>query len=67
MHLDNDREAFAAEIAEAAEHPEVDLEACYGWYWLADLVDELGANLHLAHPLGNNRAHRWVKNVERDA
>jgi transposase len=67
VHLDNDREAFATEIAKAGEHPEVVLEACYGWYWLADLLDELGANLHLAHPLGNNWGHRRVKNDERDA
>ena len=45
VHLDNDAEAFAREIAKAGEHPEVVLEAGYGWYWLADLLDELGANL----------------------
>ena len=67
VHIDNDREAFATEIAKAGERPEVVLEACYGWYWLADLLDELGANLHLAHPLGNNWGHRRVKNDERDA
>ena len=67
VRLDNDRAAFANEIAKAGEHPEVVLEACYGWYWLADLLDELGANLHLAHPLGNNWGHRRVKNDERDA
>ena len=67
VHLDNDREAFARELAKAGEHPEVVLEACYGWYWLADFLEELGANLHLAHPLGNNWGHRRVKNDERDA
>jgi transposase len=67
VHLDNDAEAFARELAKAGEHPDVVLEACYGWYWLADLLDELGANLHLAHPLGNNWGHRRVKNDERDA
>ena len=67
VHLDNDPGAFAAELAKAGEHPEVVLEACYGWYWLADLLQELGANLHLAHPLGNAWGNRRVKNDERDA
>ena len=31
VHLDNDPGAFAAELAKAGEHPEVVLEACYGW------------------------------------
>jgi len=67
VHLDNDPVAFARELAKGGEHPEVVLEACYGWYWLADLLDELGANLHLAHPLGNAWGNRRVKNDERDA
>ncbi len=36
-------------------------------YWLADLLEEHGVNVHLAHPLGNNWGHRRVKNDERDA
>ncbi len=67
VHLDNDPGAFAAELAKAGEHPEVVLEACYGWYWLADLLQGLGANLHLAHPLGNAWGNRRMKNDERDA
>jgi transposase len=67
VHLDNDPASFARELAKAGEHPEVVLEACYGWYWLADLLEELGANLHLAHPLGNARGNRRVTNDERDA
>ena len=43
------------------------LEATYGWYWAADVIQECGANVHLAHPLGNNWGHRRVKNDERDA
>ena len=31
VHLDNDPVAFAKELAKAGEHPEVVLEACYGW------------------------------------
>jgi transposase len=54
-------------MAEAGEAPEVVLESTYGWYWAADLLKELGANVHLAHPLGNNWGNRRVKNDERDA
>jgi transposase len=54
-------------VAEAGEHPEVVLESTYGWYWAADLLKEMGANVHLAHPLGNNWGNRRVKNDERDA
>jgi transposase len=43
------------------------LEATYGWYWAADLLADLGARIHLAHPLGNNWGNRRVKNDERDA
>jgi len=31
VHLDNDPVAFARELEKAGEHPEVVLEACYGW------------------------------------
>ena len=67
VRIDNDPVALAAELARAGEHPEVIVEATYGWYWAADVVDECGANVHLAHPLGNNWGHRRVKNDERDA
>jgi transposase len=67
VHIDNDPTTLAAELAKAGEHPDVVLEACYGWYWAADVLAECGANVHLAHPLGNNWGHRRVKNDERDA
>ena len=67
VRIDNDAIALAAELAKAGEHPEVVLEATYGWYWAADVLAECGANVHLAHPLGNNWGHRRVKNDERDA
>ena len=55
-------------MARAGEAPEVVLEATYGWYWAADALAELGANVHLAHPLGVKAfAYRRVKNDERDA
>jgi transposase len=38
--------------AKAGRDPEVVLEATYGWYWAADLLQACGARVHLAHPLG---------------
>jgi transposase len=67
VRIDNHPVALAAELAKAGEHPEVILEATYGWYWAADVIKECGGNVHLAHPLGNNWGHRRVKNDERDA
>jgi transposase len=57
-----------AEIRRAGLHPQVVLEACYGWYWAADALAEAGAEVHLAHPLGVKEfSHRRVKNDELDA
>jgi transposase len=68
VRISNDRDQFAAAISRAGEHPEVVLEATYGWYWAADLLTELGAEVHLAHPLGVKAyAYRRVKNDVRDA
>jgi transposase len=68
VRIDNDPIALANEIAKAGEHPEVVLEATYGWYWAADVLAEQGAVVHLAHPLGvKGFAYRRVKNDERDA
>jgi transposase len=59
---------LAAEIAKAGEHPDVVLEATYGWYWAVDVLQEAGARVHLAHPLGvKGFAYRRVKNDQRDA
>ena len=33
VRIDNDPLVLAAEMAKAGEHPEVVLEATYGWYW----------------------------------
>jgi transposase len=43
------------------------IEATFGWYWAVDVLTEMGAKVHLAHPLGNNWGNRRVKNDERDA
>ena len=59
----NDREVLADVMSRAGESPEVVLEATYGWYWAADALAELGATVHLAHPLGVKAfSYRRVKN-----
>lgn len=64
----NDPYTFADQIAQMGESPEVVLEATYGWYWAVDLLQEAGASVHLAHPLGvKGFSYRRVKNDERDA
>ena len=48
--------------------PQVVLEATYGWYWAVETLQQLGAQVHLAHPLGiKGFTTRRVKNDERDA
>ena len=55
-------------MARAGVHPEVVLEATYGWYWAADALAAIGAVVHLAHPLGVKAfSYRRVKNDVRDA
>jgi transposase len=67
VHIDNDPVAMAEAVTAAGPEPEVVVEATFGWYWAADLLAEMGAHVHLAHPLGNNWGNRRVKNDERDA
>jgi transposase len=68
VRISNDPEYLAQVMARAGEAPEVVLEAAYGWYWAADTLAELGATVHLAHPLGVKMfAYRRVKNDQRDA
>jgi transposase len=63
VRIANDVDRLAAVIARAGEVPEVVLEATYGWYWAADALAELGACVHLAHPLGVKAfSYRRVKN-----
>jgi hypothetical protein len=45
-----DPAVLAEQIAKAGPSPEVVVEATYNWYWVADVLDEAGARLHLAHP-----------------
>ena len=63
----NDPFEFAAVIAEAGNSPAVVIEATYGWYWVVDLLQDLGATVHLANPKALNWGDRRVKNDVVDA
>jgi transposase len=52
VRITNSPAALRREIAKAGQHPRVVVEATYGWYWAADVLEEAGAEVHLAHPLG---------------
>jgi transposase len=67
VRIDNEPMRFVEEVAKAPAGSEVVVEATYGWYWAADLLQELGYEVHLAHPRGNEWGQRRVKNDERDA
>ncbi len=68
VRIINDVSGWPTVMARAGEAPEVVLEATYGWYWAVDALAELGATVHLAHPLGVKAfEYRRVKNDERDA
>ena len=67
VRLPNDPAEVSMEIAKAGESPEVVIEACYGWYWLVDMLKDQGAIVHLAHPSGLRWEGRRVKNDEIDA
>ena len=61
--ITNSPAALRKEIARAGQHPRVVLEATYGWYWAADVLEAAGAEVHLAHPLGVKAfTYRRVKN-----
>jgi transposase len=65
--ISNSPAALRAEIAKAGQNPLVVLEATYGWYWAADVLQAAGAEVRLAHPLGVKAfSYRRVKNDERD-
>src|SRR3954453_9663934 len=68
VQIANSQLALAEVMTRAGEHPEVVLEATYGWYWASDTLAECGAATHLAHPLGVKAfEYRRVKNDLRDA
>ena len=66
--ITNSPGALRKEIARAGKNPRVVLEATYGWYWAADVLEVAGAEVHLAHPLGVKAfTYRRVKNDQKDA
>jgi transposase len=66
--IENSPAALRAVLARCGARPLVVLEAAYGWYWAADVLEQAGAEVHLAHPLGVKAfSYRRVKNDERDA
>src|SRR6187455_3572828 len=68
VRIVNTCDRLAEVMSRAGESPEVVLEATYGWYWAVDALAELGASVHLAHPLGVKAfSYRRVKNDQRDA
>jgi transposase len=68
VRVSNGAERLCSVLARAGEDPEVVLEATYGWYWAVDALQEAGAQVHLAHPLGVKAfEYRRVKNDFRDA
>jgi transposase len=68
VRISNDPDYLRQVMIRAGEAPEVVLEATYGWYWAADTLADLGATVHLAHPLGVKMfSYRRVKNDQRDA
>jgi transposase len=68
VRVDNDPVALSLALAKAGPDPEVVLEATYGWYWAADLLQACGARVHLAHPLGVKMfGYQRVKTDARDS
>src|SRR5437588_4267720 len=61
------RSSSPAVISQCGDRPEVVIEATYGWYWAVDLLQELGATVHLANPRALNWGDRRVKNDVIDA
>src|ERR1700746_1444660 len=52
VRIENSPRALRAVLARAGKNPRVVAGATYGWYWAADVLEEAGAEVHLAHPLG---------------
>lgn len=68
VRIPNDPLELSLAIEAAGPHPEVVLEATYGWYWAADVLEDCGARVHLAHPLGVKAfAYQRVKKDKSDA
>ena len=49
--IENDPATFLELLGEIDGESKIAVEATYGWEWLAELLEEAGFELHLAHPL----------------
>src|SRR3954452_8796750 len=66
--ITNDPATFLELLAEIDGESKIALEAAYGWEWLAELLEDPGYELHLAHPLRTKAiASARVKNDAVDA
>jgi transposase len=64
----NDPQTFLELLEGIDGESKIALEATYGWEWLADVLEEAGYELHLAHPLRTKAiASARVKNDAVDA
>ena len=67
VRVPNDPLEIAGAVEAAGPSPEVVIEATYGWYWVVDMLQELGARVHLASPKSLDWGDRRVKNDVIDA
>ena len=49
--IPNARDTFLELLGELEGDTQIAVEATYGWEWLAELLEDAGYELHLAHPL----------------
>jgi transposase len=47
----NGRETFLELLGDLEGESQIAVEATYGWEWLAELLEDSGYEIHLAHPL----------------
>jgi transposase len=47
----NDRDTFLELLGALEGETRIAVEATYGWEWLAELLEDAGYEMHLAHPL----------------
>jgi hypothetical protein len=47
----NDRDTFLELLGGLEGESQIAVEATYGWEWLAELLEDAGYDMHLAHPL----------------
>ena len=47
----NDPDTFVELLGGLEGETQIAVEATYGWEWLAELLEDAGYELHLAHPL----------------